>query len=1108
MSARRLLPFVLLGACAMSPAAFAGTKLLRFPDVCGDKVVFTYAGDLWMAPTQGGNATRLTAGPGLEQSARFSPDCARVAFTGEYGGDDQAYVMPAAGGEPKQLTFYPAKGPLPQRWGFDNQVYGWTPDGQSILLRSWREAISESNPRLFTVPAAGGLPTALPMPVAGVGRYSPDGKQIVYSPKYRDFRTWNRYVGGWAQDLYIYDFAAKTAKNITNDPNTDRDPVWIGNAVYFLADRNEHLNLYRYETDSGETSQLTDYKNADARWASGDGKHQIAFEVDGVLHLYDTEAKQDRALDITVPSDLVPSRAEERSVKDHVEDFALSANGKRALFTARGEVFSVPLKDGITLDLTHTPGAHEREAAWSADGKRVTYVSDQSGEEAVWVRDADGNNARQLTNETMGRLYAPRWSPDGARIAFVDSESRLHIVAATGGGPAPVVADDPGVSHRDYAWSPGGHYLAYTLTDKDTQFVHLYVYDLTTAKSVAVGDARFDAFQPAFSPDGKFLYYLGNREWAPQLSNIEWNFAANRDTGIFAVALRKGIDNPFAPRNDSASHEDKDSADKDDAKKGDKDKKEKPKPASDINDHIDFDGLDQRVARAPIDEDNISWIAVTDKAILRVVSDAPYYGREGAFKPKLKAWSFKERKDKDVYEGVDDISLAADGDTALVRNDKAFKSIDLGADKPDVKEVKTDGLFALVDPKAEYTEIFHEVWRRYRDHFYVTNMHGYDWDALRAKYEPLLAWVGDRSDLNYLLGQMVAELSIGHAYVGGGDIGLPKKPHVGLLGARFELDAASGRYRIAKILKGENEEDRYRSPLTELGVDVHEGDYLLAINGQPLTANENPYRLLRTAPGQLVQLTVNTTPSTSGARTALVKPIDSEEALDYYAWTQANRDYVAKASNGQIGYLHIPDMGANGIREFIKWYYPQLRKQGLVVDVRDNGGGNVSAMIIERLSRKLLGLDYGRGFDITGTYPQQTFLGHLAALCNGTTASDGDIFSYMFKQAKLGPLIGTRTWGGVVGINGWGPLIDGGQVFVPQFATANTEGQYVIEGHGVDPDIVVEQDVSAQLEGRDPQLDRAIGELQKAIQAKPFTLPPRPANPVKAPVDMRAKGAT
>lgn len=1108
MSLRRFLSFAVLSVLFLSPCAFAGTRLLRFPDVCGDKIVFTYAGDLWTASTQGGTAIRLTAGPGIEQSARFSPDCTRIAFTGEYGGDDQVYVIPVAGGEPTQLTWYPGLGPLPQRWGFDNQVYGWTPDGQNVLFRSWREAINESSPRLYTIAAAGGLPTPLPMPVAGVGRYSPDGSQIVYSPKYRDFRTWDRYVGGWAQDLYIYDFAAKSAKNITNDPNTDRDPVWIGGAIYFLSDRAEHLNLYRYDTASGETKQLTDYKGVDARWASGDKNGQIVFEVDGALHVYDTNANQDRALDITVPSDLVRARASERSVKDHIEDFALSDNGKRALFTARGELFSAPLKDGVTLDLTHTPGAHEREGAWAPDGKRVAYISDQGGEEAVWLRDADGNNPRALTSGNLGRLFAPRWSPDGARIAFVDSSNNLRIVVSAGGGPAPVIAHDPAIVHRDYAWSPGGHYLAYTLTNKDTLQTQLFVYDLTAAKSVQVGDARFDASAPAFSPDGKYLYFLGNREWAPQLSNIEWNFATNRDTGIFAVALRSGVDNPFAPRNDSASHEDKKDTDKQAADKGgDKGKQEKPKAASEINDRIEFDGIGQRVARAPIDPDNIAWVAVTKKAILYVVGDAAYYGRDGAFKPKLKAWSFEDRKSTDVFEGVDELTLAADGGTVLIRSGKAYKAIDLTAGKPEPKDVSTEGLFALVDPKAEYAEIFREVWRRYRDYFYVPNMNGYDWNALRAKYEPLLADVGDRSDLNYLLGQLVAELSNSHTYVGGGDLGLPPKPHVGLLGARFELDAASGRYRVAQILKGENDEERYRSPLTELGVDVHEGDYVLAINGQPLAAHDNPYRLLRTAPGQLVQLTVNKTPSETGARTVLVKPIDSEMALNYYAWTERNRDYVAKASDGRIGYLHIPDMGGDGIREFIKWYYPQLRKQGLVVDVRDNGGGNVSAMIIERLSRKLLGLDYARNMDVTGTYPQQTFLGHLAALCNGTTASDGDIFSYMFKQAKLGPLIGTRTWGGVVGITDWGPLIDGGEVFVPEFASASTEGQYVVEGHGVDPDIVVDEDVSAELAGKDPQLDRAIEELQKAIQAKPVVLPPRPADPVKAPVDMRPQAA-
>lgn len=1095
-------------------AAADATRLLRFPDVCGERVVFTYAGDLWTASTHGGTATRLTAGPGLERSARFSPDCRRIAFTGEYGGDDQVYVVAAAGGVPTQLSWYPAMGPLAERWGFDNQVYGWTPDGRSILFRSWRDSRNISDPRLFSVPASGGLPTALPMPVAGVGRYSPDGKQIVYSPKFRDFRDWDRYQGGWAQDLFIFDFATKTAKNISNDPNTDRDPVWIGKDVYFLSDRGPHLNLYRYDTGSGKTTRLTDYQDNDARWASGDAAGQIVFELGGILHLYDTRNSTDRALDIHVPSDLVATRASERSVRNDIEDFALSGNGKRAAFTARGDVFSVPLQHGITLDLTHTTGAHEREVAWSGDGKRVAYVSDQSGEEEIWVRDADGLQPQALTRGDSGRLYAPMWSPDGKYIAYVDSSNRLHLIGTSAGATDQVIAQDPGQSRRDYAWSPGAHYLAYTLTDKETTQPRLFVYSVASGKSTELGREYFDAFGPAFSPDGKYLFFLGDREWAPQVSSVELDYATNRSTAILAYALRNDVKNPFAPRDDNATAAADEHADKD--KPADK----SASPAQ-VDDRIDFDGIGQRLMRAPIEPDNIPWLAITPKAILYMVTDANYLGRDGAIKPKIKSWSFTDRKSSDVYSydsaqggggeegpGAGPLALSADGSTLLVHDGKDYKAIDLGADKVKPKEVKLDGLFARVDPRAEYAEIFREVWRRYRDYFYVKNMNGYDWNALRAKYEPLLKYVGDRSDLNYVLGQMVAELSNSHTYVAGGDLGLPQKPHVGLLGASFALDTASGRYRIGTIFPGEDDEERYRSPLAEAGVNVKAGDYVLAINGEPLTADESPYRLLRIAPGQLVQLTVNSRPTTDGARNVLVRPITSEMPLHYDDWVRHNRDYVAKASGGQIGYLHIPDMGPDGMREFIKWYYPQLRKPGLIIDVRDNGGGFVSQTIIERLSRKLLAYNYLRGSSMTGTYPGATFVGHLAALSNGTSASDGDIFSYMFKQAKLGPLIGTRTWGGVIGIQGLGPLIDGGSVFVPQYAgIVSTDGKYVVEGHGVDPDIVVNENVSDELAGKDPQLDKAIAVLEEQIKAQPVTLPPQPPGLDKAPPGMRPKAA-
>ncbi len=1105
------------GTTAVAPtgAAVAGTRLLRFPDVCGDRVVFTYAGDLWTASTQGGTATRLTAGPGLEMAARFSPDCRQIAFTGQYGGDSQVYVVPANGGEPKQLTFYPAMGPLPQRWGFDNQVYGWTPDGKSVLFRSWRDSRGISNPRVFTVAVTGGLPTALPMPQSGTARFSPDGTQMVYSPKFRDFRDWDRYKGGWAQDLFIYDFASKSAKNITNDPNTDRDPVWIGKSIYFLSDRGPHLNLYRYDTADGKTTQLTNYQGDDARWASGDQAGQIVYEVTGALHIFDTRNGSDRALTIHVPSDLVASRASERSVKKFIEDYALSPNGKRAAFTARGDIFSVPLEHGISLDLTHTPGVHEREVSWSPDGKRVAYISDESGEEEVWVRDADGTNPVMLTKGVIGRLYNTQWSPDGKHIAFVDSSNRIHVVGTSAGANDQVIAQDAGVSRRDYAWSPGGHYLAYSLTDKDTQLPRLFVYDLGSGKAVELGREYADAMAPAFSPDGKYLYFLGDREWTPQFSGVELDYASNRSVQILAYALRKDVKNPFAPRNDRAAGED--AAEKNGK---DEDKKDKePKPASRIDDRIDFDGIEQRLVRAPIDPDNIPWVAVTHKAILYATMGAPFLGRESARPLEIHAWSFEDRKDSDIYKfkpqgggegggGAAPLALSADGSTLLVHDGNDYKRIDLDASKPKPKDVKLDGLFMRVDPKAEYAEIFNDVWRRYRDYFYVPNTNGYDWNAIRAKYEPLLKYVGDRTDLNYVLGEMIAELSNSHTYVAGGDLGLPDKPHVGLLGADFELDDASGRYRIADVFPGENDEPRYRSPLTEVGVDVKPGDYILAINGTPLTRDENPYRLLRIAPGQMVQLLVNSRPSTDGARTVLVKPIASEMALHYYDWVKANREYVAKASDGQIGYLHIPDMGVDGAREFIKWYYPQVRKPGLIIDVRDNGGGFMSQTMIERLSRKLLAYNYLRGSSITGTYPGVVPLGHMVALSNGTTASDGDIFSYMFKQAKLGPVIGTRTWGGVIGIGGLGPLIDGGDVFVPQFAgIVGLDGKYTVEGYGVEPDIVVNEDVSQQLAGKDPQLDKAIEVLEREIQAHPLKLPPQPPGLDKAPPHMRPPSA-
>ncbi len=1081
--------------------ASAQTKLLRFPDICNDRIVFTYGGDLWTVPAQGGTAIRLTAGPGLQESAKFSPDCAQIAFTGQYSGEDQVYTMPANGGVPTQLTYYPALGPLPQRWGFDNQVYGWTPDGARVLFRSYIDSFALAQPRVYTIGRDGGLPEALPMPISGVGAFSPDGKQLVYSPLFRDFRTWNRYAGGWAQDLYIFDMATQQGRNITNHPRTDRDPMWIGNAIYFVSDREDVLNLHRYDVGSGQITQLTKHRNFDVRWASGDRAGHIVYELGGELRVYNTATNSDAAISIAVPTDGAHTRAEHLAVADRIEQFGLSPHGERAFIVAHGDLFSVPVENGITRNLSHSADAHEREAAWSPDGKRIAYVSDASGDEAVWVRDADGDGSpKQLTHEVYGRLYAPRWSPDGKHIAFSDSANRIEVVVV-GDGKVSKIATDPFGLARDYVWSPKSGYLAYSLNEDNAQ-PSIFVWSVAGAKTERVTDALFGESTPAFSPDGKFLYFLGAREWAPQISNIEWNFAANRNVGIYALTLRKDGPSPFPVQNDEPKSK---KADADEDKSGEKDKKDK-KDEKAGPEHIDFDGLASRLTRAPIDADNIQSLAVTATRIIYSVSDGFYYGRDGRFKTQIHAFDIKERKDKTVAENVDNAALSDDGEKLLVQSEKSYKVYAVNGDAKDAKGISTAGLALTREPRAEFAEIFREVWRRYRDYFYAANMNGYDWKALRTKYEPLLQYVGDRSDLNYLLGQMVGELSNSHSYVSGGDLKLPKKPDVGLLGARFELDKASGRYRIKSIMAGENDEERYRSPLTEVGINVHVGDYILAINGQELGVHDNPYHLLQIASGQPIELRVNSRPTNEGARTVLVKPISSEGDLKYHAWVEKNRRYVDEKSGGKIGYVYIPDMGGDGIREFIKWFYPQIRKQGLIIDVRDNGGGNVSAMIIERLTRKLLGLNYGRNASATGTYPQQVFHGYMAALISESTASDGDIFAYMFKQAKLGPTIGKSTWGGVVGINDWGPLIDGGQVEAPEFvAIADLDGNYHVEGEGVSPDIEVDNDVFSTIHDKDPQLDRGIAEVMAKIRVNPLSLPQHQADPVKAPVDMRPK---
>lgn len=1076
----------------LAAVASAQTKLLRFPDIHGDRIAFVYAGDLWTAPDQGGRAVRLTAHPGLELFPKFSPNGKWIAFTGQYDGDEQVYVVPADGGEPRQLTFYPARGPLAPRWGYDHHVYGWTPDGLSVLFRSTRSYWGAKDGKLYTVSTKGGLPRPLEMPVSGGGDISADGHRVAYSPLFRDFRAWKRYQGGWAQDLFIFDRKSGKATQITDHVRTDRDPMWIGGDVFFASDRDGTLNLYQYDVKSDTSKQLSKEKTWDVRWPSSDSRRRIVYELNGELSVFDIRTGRSREVRIQVPSDGVSSRPRRISAAGNIESFGLSPKGRRAVFSARGDIFTVPAEKGPTRNLTRSSGAHDRLPTWSPDGGRVAFVSDMSGEEQVHVIDQLGGEIEQLTKGLRGRLYKLLWSPDSKRLAFSDKDGKAYVLDVESRG-AQEIADESRGRITDYRWSPRGGFLAFTVSVAP-RVNSIFIWSASQNRLHRVGGAMFDEFTPAWGAKGDYLYFLSDREFSPLISGTEWNFATNRQTGVFALALREDVPHPFPPESDEADVAEGASSEGGDDSSGDDKSNEEPKQKGPIR--IDFDGLARRVAQVPVPADNYSGLQAADGSLL-VVRGAPiYYGRDSEVDSEIKIFDLKKRELKTVAQARG-FELSADGKKLLARQSGTFKLYDAKPAAQSPKTLSTARLNVDLTPADEWAKIFDGVWRRYRDFFYVENMHGYDWEAIRDRYRPWLAHVKHRSDLNYVIGEMIAELNVGHAYISGGDYEAPDRPTVALMGAELELDSASGRYRIAHILRGQNEEADYRAPLTEIGVDAHEGDFLLAIDGDDVSAEDNPYRLLRHKASRPVELLLNDSPVREGARKVVYRPIRDESKLRYLEWVQGNRRKVEESTRGKVGYLHVPDMSSSGISEFIKWYYPQLRRDGLIVDVRGNGGGNVSQMLIERLSRKFLGTRYSRTSEDFRTYPNEVFLGHLVCLVSENSASDGDIFAARFRQAGLGPLIGKRSWGGVIGITSHGPLIDGGDVRVPEFATNALDGSWIIEGHGVDPDIVVENDAESVLAGRDPQLERGIKEVLRRIEEEPPPRPSRPPDPIR-----------
>lgn len=1059
-------------------------RLLRFPDVHADRVAFIYAGDIYTAPRTGGSATRLTSHEGIEYFPKFSPDGSMIAFTGQYDGDVAVYVMPSNGGSPKRLTYHPGIQRTSERFGPENIVMGWHPDGDRVMFRSRKEVMDWWDGRVYFVDLDGGIPIPLPMETAGFTSLSPDGNSVAYCPIFRDFRTWKRYRGGMAQDVWIYNMTDTSSRKITDWEGTDHMPMWYENKIYFCSDRAGRLNIWSHDLQTGVQTQVTEFTEFDVMWPSL-GQDGIAFENGGYLYVLDLPSEKLNKVDVSLTTDHLFMRDDYEQVSVRGGDYHISPDGNRAIFGARGDLFTVPKQEGNTRNLTETPGARERECWWSPDGKSIVYISDESGEEEFYLIGNDGTGKVRLTTDGHGHRYTPIWSPDGKKIAFSDKDHILWLMDVDSKGLAKVDSSENS-EIRWYNWSPDSKYLTYH-KELENRLSAVYVFSTTDKRVHQVTQGFTNDYMPAFDPTGKYLYFLSERNFNPVLGSYEFQFVNEAITNVYMILLGKDTESPFAPESDEVkteSDEKKDAGESDDSE-------------TVVTVTIDFEGIFDRQVELEIPSGNYGSLAPAEGAVF--YSSRPIYGMRGKISEgegAIHKFDLEQKKDHVFLEGTGSFLLTYDGSKMIVRKGGAYHIIPTSGNEASLDDSKLDlsDMKMRIDRRAEFKQMFEEVWRMERDFFYDANMHGVDWTEVGNKYRELLPHAAHRYDLNYILGEMIGELACSHTYVGSGDYPEIEGSNVGIFGVDFAVDSAANRIKIDNILKGENWDDNLRSPLLEPGVDVSEGDYLLAIDGEEITADINPYSLTVQKADRIVTITVNDRPTMQGSREYEIRPIDSEEALRYYDAVESNREYVDSVSAGKIGYIHIPDMGSWGLIRFAKMFYHQSKKPGLIIDVRYNGGGFVSSLILERLRRVVKAMGMSRNGGV-GRMPGYGIHAHMITLLNEFSCSDGDYFPYFFREYGLGPLMGKRSWGGVIGIRGFRGLIDGGYFTAPEFGIFNLEGEWIMENVGVYPDIEVDNLPERRVQGFDDQLDRAIEHIQRKLETDPKTLPGFPGPP-------------
>ncbi len=1086
---RCFLGLALIFILAAVPWAMAGDGYFQQPDIHGNSIVFCAERDLWTVASGGGTAVRLTTHDGNEYFPNFSPDGKQIAFSGAYGGNLDVYVIPAAGGEPQRLTWH----------GGPDEMIGWMPDGERVIFRSLR-----SDPmgtwRLFTVDLRGGDAEELPLGWAARLDVDRDSGAWAFNRRSRDTRNWKRYRGGTATDIWAGDPEKGDFTRLTDFGGMDAFPMWHGGRIYFASDQGGTVNIWSMAADGSDRKRHTGFDTWDIRWPAMGPDGRIAFCHAADIHLFDPDRGKEAKVEITLPSDRVLTRVRYPDPARSMDWFSLNPEGDRLAVVARGEIFSVPVEDGVTLPVTRGSGAREREATFDPAGERIIYTSDEAGDDEFRVIDAWGRGEPEVIKPVAGKSawhYAPAWSPDGKLVAFSSSDLGLYTMPAEGGDPTEV-ARSSNYAIREYVWSPDGRWLAYSMT-LPSEYTSIYIYDTVEKKTHQVTGDWSDDSSPAWDPDGRYLYYTSSRAVNPFLGQFDWNNVEQKNDKLYMVLLREDVENPLVDTaglppeeepdeaGDDAGEEGDDEADKETGDDSEDKDDEAPAPVK-----IDTAGLMARTVELPVDRGNYTGLGATGSHLFYVtvpqrgMAEQPGLFQEEGPTASLHTFDLKKKEAKPFVEGISGYTIAAKGTKIAVLKGpgELFVTGTAAPPGPALAESKVDlsGMVIQMDPREEWAQMYYEAWRRMRDFYWDEKMSGLDWEAIRDQYASLLPRLATRGDLSDLIGQMFGELNTSHTYVFGGDMGVrPTRVSTGLLGA--DLTREGEAFKVAKIYRG-SAPDRVRSPLDRPGVAIAEGDYILAVNRVPFDGRRPIHAWLENMAGRSTLLTVNDTPDMDGSHEVLVTPMGSEADLRYSHWVRGNREYVAEKTGGKVGYIHLPDMWTDGLVEFNTWFYPQLGLEGMVVDTRWNGGGAVSQMILERLRRPLLSYSRIRGGGI-GTYPDRVLNGPFVVLMNQFNGSDGDIFPKAVQLNELAPVIGMRSWGGVVGIYGARSLVDGGLVTNPQSAWWDPRDGWELENHGVDPDIEVENLPQDLARGVDAQLDRGIEEVLRLHREQP-----------------------